>query len=376
MTLAGRLISWVFLGCQLLLLSRSQRVLVDNCNQTETALIPANRRGPYNVQIIHNSWMHIIRENSCGCGVDCLWQADFDKKARIDLIVIMAHMHTKPERQFPEQVLAFLELEPPIHGSFGADARHAKLKGFDWKITYERDSDLLMSYAPTRFNFDAYNHTERRTEYLALLMVSNCKDGDRLQYVAELMKHIPVLSLGKCLNNMPNGTTTASLFPRCAGVAAGNDWSENKLCIMSYFKYHLAFENSRYDDYVTEKLFDSFNTPSLPIYRGSGTARELMPALHSAIMADDFASPKALAEYIWQLENNTNLYNEYFAWKAQYRAGVPLLPAFLHLQAYNRDSFQCNACRKLRTFLAHFDYSSHTAVARSADNATNTSVHR
>lgn len=329
----------------------------DRCNLTEAAMIPVSRRGPYKIQLIHNSWMQIEREMSCGCGADCLWQGDFEKGTKLDMIIIMTHMRTKPERAFPEQVLAFLELEPPIHGSYGADARKAKQFGFDWKITYERDSDLLMSYAPTDFQFALYNHTDQRTDYLAVLMVSNCKDGDRLEYAAELMKHIPVLSLGKCLNNMPNGTTPSSLFPRCHATIAEGNQVKIKLCFMSYFKYYLAFENSRYDDYVTEKLFDAFSTPSLPVYRGSATAKNLVPALHSAIMADDFPSPQALANYILLLENNTNLYEEYFAWKREYTAGTPLLPTFQHLQEFNRDAFQCNACRKLRSHLAHFNYS-------------------
>lgn len=332
------------------------------------------------MQLVHNSWIPITRENSCGCGADCIWQADFTTGTKLELVIIMTHMHTKPERQFPEQVLAFLELEPPIHGSFGADARTAKSKGYDWKMTYERDSDVQMSYAPTKFRFGLFNNTEQRTDYLALLMVSNCKDGDRLQYASELMKFIPILSMGKCLNNMPNNSTPLTMFPRCKEYIEKGDRLEMKLCFMSHFRYNLAFENSRYDDYVTEKLFDSFNTPSLAIYRGSPTVKQLLPALHSAIMADDFASPRALADYLMLLENNTHLYDEYSAWKQLYLAGAPLLPAFQRLQEYNMDSFQCNVCRKLLSHLAHYSppplMANGTNLNASVANSTSLAGHR
>jgi hypothetical protein len=36
---------------------------------------------------------------------------------------------------------------------------------------------------------------------------------------------------------------------------------------------------------------------------------------HSFIHVDDFDSPKALAEYLHKLDQNDDLYNEYFRWK-------------------------------------------------------------
>ncbi len=36
---------------------------------------------------------------------------------------------------------------------------------------------------------------------------------------------------------------------------------------------------------------------------------------HSAIFADDFASPKSLADYISLLDRTPELYNSYFAWR-------------------------------------------------------------
>ena len=36
---------------------------------------------------------------------------------------------------------------------------------------------------------------------------------------------------------------------------------------------------------------------------------------HSYIHVDDFADAKELADYLHKLDNDDNLYNQYFAWK-------------------------------------------------------------
>ncbi len=43
----------------------------------------------------------------------------------------------------------------------------------------------------------------------------------------------------------------------------------DKLEVLSAYKYHVAIENSAYDDYWTEKLSDTFLTMTYPIYYGS-----------------------------------------------------------------------------------------------------------
>lgn len=54
----------------------------------------------------------------------------------------------------------------------------------------------------------------------------------------------------------------------------------------------------------------------LPIVLGpSKSDYELLAPKNSFIHVDDFASPKELAEYLYKLDQNDELYNEYFAWK-------------------------------------------------------------
>lgn len=60
---------------------------------------------------------------------------------------------------------------------------------------------------------------------------------------------------------------------------------------MNHYMFHLAFENTYEDGYVTEKLFDSLLAGSIPIYLGdSKMARRLLsPEIErSVIFLDDF----------------------------------------------------------------------------------------
>ena len=38
---------------------------------------------------------------------------------------------------------------------------------------------------------------------------------------------------------------------------------------MAKFKFHLAFENSKTDDYITEKYFQCIETGTVPVYIGN-----------------------------------------------------------------------------------------------------------
>jgi len=126
--------------------------------------------------------------------------------------------------------------------------------------------------------------------------------SDRDTYIHELMKHMKIDSYGPCLNNkrIPkdiDGFVKLSSKPYYHFLAR--------------YKFQIAFENSRCKDYMTEKVFRPLCIGSVPVYFGSRSARDFMPTNHSIIMADDFASPKELAEYLTKLNSNDKLYNEY-----------------------------------------------------------------
>lgn len=83
------------------------------------------------------------------------------------------------------------------------------------------------------------------------------------------------------------------------------------------YKFYLAFENANCRDYITEKFFrNSLMYDWIPIVLGAHPEDyEYAGPPHSYIHVEDFGSPKALADYLLQLDQDEELYNSYFEWK-------------------------------------------------------------
>ena len=62
----------------------------------------------------------------------------------------------------------------------------------------------------------------------------------------------------------------------------------------------------------------------VPIVLGGADYKTFLPP-HSYIDVKHFSSPKALATYLYKLDKNDTLYNEYFAWRRNYTCsqGIP-----------------------------------------------------
>ena len=116
------------------------------------------------------------------------------------------------------------------------------------------------------------------------------------------MKYIKVDSFGPCLNNkkMPSNIE---------GFHKLSDDAYYRF--LARYKFHISFENAICKDYMTEKLFRPLEIGVVPVYMGSSDARRFMPNNHSAIFVSDFASPKELAKYLKELDNDDSKYNEY-----------------------------------------------------------------
>ena len=49
-----------------------------------------------------------------------------------------------------------------------------------------------------------------------------------------------------------------------------DDWNSDQLELLSRYKFYLALESNRCDDYITEKFFRALKTKSvIPIVRGT-----------------------------------------------------------------------------------------------------------
>lgn len=72
---------------------------------------------------------------------------------------------------------------------------------------------------------------------------------------------------------------------------------ENKHTVMSQFKFNICFENCSFPGYVTEKIFDSFLSGSIPVYFGAPDILDFVPD-NTFIDYRKLASPEALDEYL------------------------------------------------------------------------------
>ena len=126
-----------------------------------------------------------------------------------------------------------------------------------------------------------------RKKFCAAL-ISNCHSLFRLNFIDKLSEYKKVDMGGHCKNNI-------------------NKYVKNKIDFFSDYKFSIAMENSRGDDYISEKIYDSFKAGTIPIYYGD-------------FIIDEFINPKTYIlisgkkdfyekiEYIKKIDNNDNLY--------------------------------------------------------------------
>ncbi len=190
---------------------------------------------------------------------------------------------------------------------------------FDIEMTYRQKADVWIPYGFTRDATLAQDLREPKTapkspDRLAAAFISSRLDeSQRRAYVSELSRFVDVHSYGSVGRNR---------------FLAEDKGFPTKLKIIAGYKFTLAFENSIAVDYVTEKFWHPLLTGSVPVYMGAPNVAEFAPGAHCYIDVRDYASPKALAEYLHYLNSDEDAYQAYHAWRQQ-----PFLPAFEAKQA-------------------------------------------
>lgn len=115
-------------------------------------------------------------------------------------------------------------------------------------------------------------------------------------------------SYGKCLNNKP-------LPGNLEDTSTATGEEQTFMDFVARYKFHLALENGLCPDYMTEKLWRPLHQGCVPVYRGSSAVADWMPNNRSAIIVDDFPSPRALAEFLKRLDENDVEYARYLEFK-------------------------------------------------------------
>lgn len=117
-----------------------------------------------------------------------------------------------------------------------------------------------------------------------------CADSCRVDFFHALSNYKHVDSGGGLLNNV------GGKIP-------------DKLEFIKNYKFSVAFENSAYDGYITEKMIDPMVVNSIPIYWGNPRPQlDFNPK--SFINVRDYSSYEELIEYIKYLDKNDDAYIE------------------------------------------------------------------
>lgn len=83
---------------------------------------------------------------------------------------------------------------------------------------------------------------------------------------------------------------------------------EDKISVMSQYRFAIIYENCRIDGYITEKIFDCFYSKCVPIYLGAPNIRNYIPS-NCYIDRDHFHNDFDLYEYISNI--NESQYDDY-----------------------------------------------------------------
>ncbi len=160
----------------------------------------------------------------------------------------------------------------------------------------------------------------------ASFIARNCQSHNRREDVVKALfdTELRVDSLSSCLNN--------------AESPGGVDM-RNKEAMQEQYLFHLAFENQNVDDYITEKLWATFKSGTLPVYLGAGNIREHVPD-NSIVVAEDFENPQALADYLIKVSKDKTLYESYHKWRTQ-----PLDDWFVEKYEFSNTPSICRTCK-------------------------------
>lgn len=172
----------------------------------------------------------------------------------------------------------------------------------DWSLSFDFDTRDNHLRLPLYVIWEGVNYLDLllpsfqsiilshpKTKFCCFL-VSNPHAKRRIDFFNKLNEYKKVDSGGKVLNNL--------------GYQV-----KDKLSFMSSYKFIIAFENSNFKGYVTEKIYEPFFTNTIPIYWGSSTvSQEFNPKRF--LNRADFVSDEDLINRIIFLDNNEEAYKE------------------------------------------------------------------
>lgn len=167
------------------------------------------------------------------------------------------------------------------------------------------------------FSFD-YPNSERNFRWPLYRLYDDYKDlfipRDARKIINEKRKFCCFI------NSNPNAKERIKLFDMLSGykqVDSGGKVRNNigyrvddKMEFLRGYKFNIAFENSQYPGYTTEKLMHALAANTIPIYWGNPlAARDFNPG--TFINCHDYKSFAEVIEVVKKIDGNENLYKKY-----------------------------------------------------------------
>lgn len=144
-----------------------------------------------------------------------------------------------------------------------------------------------------------YQPEERK--HFALSVISHCfATSKREVYINRLVHYL--------------GPERVHQYGACGNMKLPPRPIRNAAKLIATYKFYLSFENTIQDGYVTEKLLHVISMPVVPVYYGTAFTPNFTTT-PSYIKVSDFSHPKHLADYLVFLDNNSDEYMKFHAWR-------------------------------------------------------------
>ena len=174
----------------------------------------------------------------------------------------------------------------------------------------------------------------------ATFMASNCA-STRAAQVSAIARRFPVVAMGSC---KPPGT----LKPNMTMLRQQNNLRgsrvANKVKAIKQYMFHLSYENSVHEGYMTEKIIDALQAHTIPIYYGAPDAKDFLP--HNSFLKHE-KSAEELATKLHALAADPERRAQMHAWRANYPGFTPP-PGYMCVGC-----MLCNACRRYAQEVQH-----------------------
>ena len=192
--------------------------------------------------------------------------------------------------------------------------RKNMMNNFNWTMTYSKDADIPLPYGKLIPSTDKdidkrdYLAIAKKKTKDAIWIVSSCHTNSRREdYVEVLKKYINVDVLGDCGKEWNCGERFVHDHGNCFSI------------LNSTYRFHIAFENSLCEDYITEKFYENYKYDIIQVVRGGNLKnRPVIAARGAYISTTDFTNAHLLGQYLQQLSERPTQYAQMLKEKDKY----------------------------------------------------------